>query len=101
MLKNFLLLLSIVSIFLVNIDFYSFHNHNHNHDHENCENHSYSILECEDCQYIDNIKNNLIDNSSDYVCKENFNFLTFIFSDFLKLNKLEINNLSRAPPFIS
>ena len=96
MFKNFLLLLSIVSIFLINIDFYSVHHHNHIH--ENCEVSTNVVFECEDCQYIDNIKNNLIDNSNDYLCKENFSFKTFIFSDFIDSNKLELNSLSRAPP---
>ena len=92
---NFLLLL-IISIFSINFDFHNFHDNL-----ENCEIHNHSIIECEDCQYIDNIKNNLIDNSNDYICKNNFNATVFIFSDFINLNNLVLNKLSRAPPSIS
>jgi len=95
MINKYFLLLSIISVLSINFDFDSFHHH------KNCENNNHAIIECEDCKFIDNDKNNLIENVNQANYKNDSKVLIFVSSDKLIFNKFESKKLSRAPPKVS
>ena len=101
MLKKIFSLLLIISIVTLNFDTHNhIHDHDHDHDHEHGSHHAV-IIECEDCQFINETKNNFIDVEKVFSQKIEFNFITLSLIDILVSSDLESQKKSRAPPSIS
>ena len=100
MFKKFFSLLLIVAIFSLNFDFHAIHEHSHGHIHSH-EDKSNDLFECEDCEYINEIKNNFINFNNIFFKKNNISFITLSLNSFIIYTDLESQKQSRAPPFIS
>ena len=100
MFKKFFSLLLIVAIFSLNFDFHAIHEHSHGHIHSH-EDKSNDLFECEDCEYINEIKSNFINFNNIFFKKNNISFITLSLNSFIIYTDLESQKQSRAPPFIS
>ena len=103
MFKKFFSLLLIVAIFSLNFDFHAIHEHNHDHEHSHGHIHSHEdksndLFECEDCEYINEVKSNFINTSNVFFKEDNINFITLSLNSFIIYTDLESQKQSRAPP---